>query len=321
MKPGLDGPDRKSERIGRLLEGQADVVVQGDERPLIGRQQQEASFKLVAVRERGRRVGVTDVEKDNPAFESLPTLRAARLAIARVDEDPADPRQRVLSRGAAYASRYHSSTGYTSLDIGEPDPATALADKNELERGFQLLAPDQRALIALHFYVGLPLQDTADALGLPLGTVKSRLHRTVRELRANLAAEARLPSLPEGRPCDVRRIRPRMTTWLDLLRRRARRTTSCRGPSGGLLGCDNDRAGSSPKGGRPCDRPSGDARSTTRLRTADVALIALALLRPPGGVGRAHPAGHRVQGRQRQHRPVAAMAVDGIRRDRLAAPV
>ena len=97
-------------------------------------------------------------------------------------------------------SRYHLEHQVTSLDIGETDPASALADKDELERGFQLLAPDQRALIEPHFYVGLPLQDTADALGLPLGTVKSRLHRTVRELRANLAAEARLPSLPEGRP-------------------------------------------------------------------------------------------------------------------------
>jgi RNA polymerase sigma-70 factor (ECF subfamily) len=97
-------------------------------------------------------------------------------------------------------TRYHLEHRVALLDIGEPDPATAVADRDELERGFLLLAPDQRALIALHFYVGLPLQDTADALGLPLGTVKSRLHRTVQELRANLAAEARVPSLPEGRP-------------------------------------------------------------------------------------------------------------------------
>ena len=85
------------------------------------------------------------------------------------------------------------------LDIGDPDPAAALADRDELERAFLLLAPDQRALIALHYYVGLPLQETADALGLPIGTVKSRLHRTVQELRANLAAEARTPALPDER--------------------------------------------------------------------------------------------------------------------------
>ena len=88
----------------------------------------------------------------------------------------------------------------TSLDLGQIDPSLAIADRDELERGFRRLSPDQHALIALHFYVGLPLQDTADALGLPLGTVKSRLHRTLQELRANLAAEARGSRLPEGRP-------------------------------------------------------------------------------------------------------------------------
>lgn len=96
-------------------------------------------------------------------------------------------------------SRHRLEHRVAFLDIGEPDPAAAVADRDELERGFLLLAPDQRALIALHYYVGLPLQETADALGLPLGTVKSRLHRTVQELRANLAAEARAPALPEER--------------------------------------------------------------------------------------------------------------------------
>ena len=87
----------------------------------------------------------------------------------------------------------------TSLGAGDPDAGSALADRDELERGFRRLAPDQRALIALHFYVGLPMQETADALGLPVGTVKSRLHRTTRELRANLASEARSTPLIEGR--------------------------------------------------------------------------------------------------------------------------
>ena len=114
--------------------------------------------------------------------------------------DPPHPRERVLSRGTTDAEPVPLRASGDVARHRRARPRDRLADKDELERGFQLLAPDQRALIALHFYVGLPLQDTADALGLPLGTVKSRLHRTVRELRANLAAEARLPSLPEGRP-------------------------------------------------------------------------------------------------------------------------
>ena len=88
----------------------------------------------------------------------------------------------------------------TRVDLGEDDPALGVADRDELERGFRHLSPEQRALVTLHYYVGLPLQETADALGLPLGTVKSRLHRTTQALRASLDAEARSVPITEGRP-------------------------------------------------------------------------------------------------------------------------
>jgi RNA polymerase sigma-70 factor (ECF subfamily) len=76
-----------------------------------------------------------------------------------------------------------------------PDPGLALADRDQLERGFARLSPEQRALIVLHFYLGLPLQETADTFGLPIGTVKSRLHRAVQALRSALDADSRLPQV------------------------------------------------------------------------------------------------------------------------------
>jgi RNA polymerase sigma-70 factor (ECF subfamily) len=78
-----------------------------------------------------------------------------------------------------------------------PDPSLATADRDELARAFETLSPEQRALIVLHFYLGLPMQETALALGLPVGTVKSRLHRTLQQLRATLDAGARLPFIEE----------------------------------------------------------------------------------------------------------------------------
>lgn len=78
-----------------------------------------------------------------------------------------------------------------------PDPAIELADRDQLERAFEGLTPQQRALLVLHFYVGLPVQETALVLSLPVGTVKSRLFRTTQQLRATLDADARLP-LVEG---------------------------------------------------------------------------------------------------------------------------
>ena len=79
-----------------------------------------------------------------------------------------------------------------------PDPSAETADRDQLARAFADLTPEQRALIVLHYYLGLPVQETALTLGLPVGTVKSRLHRTTTQMRATLDARARLPLL-EGR--------------------------------------------------------------------------------------------------------------------------
>ena len=81
-----------------------------------------------------------------------------------------------------------------------PDPGIAIADKDQIERGFGRLSPEQRALIVLHYYLGLPMQETAEIVGLPVGTVKSRLFRATQQMRAALDADARLPLLEGGRP-------------------------------------------------------------------------------------------------------------------------
>jgi DNA-directed RNA polymerase specialized sigma24 family protein len=43
----------------------------------------------------------------------------------------------------------------------------------------------------LHHYLDLPLDQVADALGVPIGTVASRLHYAMRGLRAALDADGR----------------------------------------------------------------------------------------------------------------------------------
>jgi RNA polymerase sigma-70 factor, ECF subfamily len=82
------------------------------------------------------------------------------------------------------------------LHVGddEPDAADAvvsLADRDQLERGFRRLPADQRAILVLHYYLGVPLTEAADVLDIPPGTVKSRLHRATRAMRAALDADAR----------------------------------------------------------------------------------------------------------------------------------
>jgi RNA polymerase sigma factor (sigma-70 family) len=79
-------------------------------------------------------------------------------------------------------------------DVHHPtitDSAIDVADRDSLERGFRRLDPEHRAVIVLHYYLDLPLPEIAAALGLPQGTVKSRLHRARASMRAMLDADAR----------------------------------------------------------------------------------------------------------------------------------
>ena len=87
-----------------------------------------------------------------------------------------------------------------AIEPAEPDASINLAQRDEIERGFRRLDADQRSVIVLHFYVGLPLPEVADALGIPVGTAKSRLHRATRAMRSALEADARGTIRIEGRP-------------------------------------------------------------------------------------------------------------------------
>ena len=71
------------------------------------------------------------------------------------------------------------------------DPMDSVLDRDQLERGFRRLSIDHRAVVVLHHYQDMPLSEVADALGVPEGTVRSRLHYAMRGLRAALDADAR----------------------------------------------------------------------------------------------------------------------------------
>ena len=49
--------------------------------------------------------------------------------------------------------------------------------------------PGHRAVVALHYLLGMPLPDVAAALGIPLGTAKSRLHYALAAMRTSVTAE------------------------------------------------------------------------------------------------------------------------------------
>ncbi len=67
------------------------------------------------------------------------------------------------------------------------DDLALVADRDELERAFLELPVQQRAALVLTHYVGLPAADVAAILGIPAGTVHSRLHYGARSMRGILS--------------------------------------------------------------------------------------------------------------------------------------
>ena len=71
------------------------------------------------------------------------------------------------------------------------DHTGLVADRDQLERGFSRLKPEQRAVMVLHYYSGFSAAEIAGILGIPDGTVRSRLHYATETMRAALEADAR----------------------------------------------------------------------------------------------------------------------------------
>jgi RNA polymerase sigma-70 factor (ECF subfamily) len=89
------------------------------------------------------------------------------------------------------------------LTIDQPtveDRLSQLVDRDELERAFLRLPVEQRAALVLTHYIGLPAAEVASILGVPVGTVYSRLHNGARTMRDVIAgSEARSTSPEPGR--------------------------------------------------------------------------------------------------------------------------
>ena len=121
------------------------------------------------------------------AWRDLPTLRDAERFDAWL--------HRILVRSCTDIARrrrkWRAELTVVSREPAEPDGASGLADRDELERGLRRLNDAQRSILVLTYYVGLPLPEVADALDIPVGTAKSRLHYAIQALRAALAADAR----------------------------------------------------------------------------------------------------------------------------------
>lgn len=72
-----------------------------------------------------------------------------------------------------------------------PDDMLSVADRDQLDRAFRRLTPEERAILVLRHYIGYEPSEIADVLGQPAGTVRSRLHHAHRAMRAAIDADDR----------------------------------------------------------------------------------------------------------------------------------
>jgi RNA polymerase sigma-70 factor, ECF subfamily len=85
-----------------------------------------------------------------------------------------------------------------AMDERTPSRSDAIGDsdlRDQLNRALADLSLEHRTVVVLHHYAGVPLGEIAEILGVPYGTVGSRLHHATRSLRAALAAGDRSTAL------------------------------------------------------------------------------------------------------------------------------
>jgi RNA polymerase sigma-70 factor (ECF subfamily) len=120
------------------------------------------------------------------AYHALRTFRLGlpfRPWLLRIVTNLALNRWLSTQRRARMTERYAQQTlidnGHLSID----GHVVKREQHRRLLEAVDRLTPDQRTLIALRYFLELPEGEVAETLKIPLGTVKSRLHRTLARLR------------------------------------------------------------------------------------------------------------------------------------------
>ena len=141
-----------------------------------------AAFRVAHVIARDERLAQDAIQEACiRAWRDLPSLRDAerwpqwfrRIAVrAAIDQARRRPRE--------------VQDGFVEGPSVVPDVSQAVAERDQVARALRALSADERALLALRYAADLGVPDVAAALGIPLGTAKSRLHRALAKLRARL---------------------------------------------------------------------------------------------------------------------------------------
>ncbi|MFC4012867.1 SigE family RNA polymerase sigma factor [Nonomuraea purpurea] len=116
-------------------------------------------------------------------------LTKAWMAWSRIEGNPDPYVYRILANTHAswWRRRWQNELPHRQLpDRADPSDFASDADERDvLWTAIRALSKRQRAVVVLHYFDELTLQQCADALGCSLGTVKTQLSRALARLRVN----------------------------------------------------------------------------------------------------------------------------------------
>jgi len=169
---------------------------QGDERAYeaLVRQYQEVAFRAAYLITHDEH-DAADAAQDGflRAYDALPGFqlgRPLRPWLLRIVTNLALNRRLAAQRRARMTERYtHHTLVETAGALSIDGHVARREQQRQLLEAVEQLPPDQRRLIALRYFLELPEAEVAETLKIPIGTVKSRLHRTLARLRAIIQAD------------------------------------------------------------------------------------------------------------------------------------
>ena len=85
------------------------------------------------------------------------------------------------------ASKWHvQDLSAEVASVAAASPADAVHDREQIRSALSRLSPDHRIAVALRYYLDLSIDEIAVRVGVPAGTVKSRLHEALRHMREGM---------------------------------------------------------------------------------------------------------------------------------------
>ncbi len=99
-------------------------------------------------------------------------------------------------RNRLHASRHQPTDISAEVALSTGDHAGITEDRDLIREAIAGLSPDHQVVVALRFYRDLTVEDIAARLGIPQGTVRSRLHYALKRLHETIEADDSKGTLP-----------------------------------------------------------------------------------------------------------------------------